>query len=52
VYRVSIRMVNSFNERFDLASMAASSDNGYSADFEKLYSGETGRLSSLGLRLA
>jgi hypothetical protein len=49
---VGIKVINDFNERFDLVSMAASSDNGHSADFKELYNGETGRLSSLSLRPA
>jgi hypothetical protein len=46
---VNIRVINGFNKRFNLASMAASSDNDYSADFKELYSRKTGRLSSLSL---
>jgi hypothetical protein len=52
VYRVGIRVIDGFNERFNLASMAASSDNSHSADFKKFHDRETGRLSSLNSRPA
>jgi hypothetical protein len=49
---MDIRVINNFNKRFDFASMAASSDNGHSADFKEFHSKKTGKLSSLSLRPA